>query len=80
MKKSIAVLALALLAAGAASAQERGAVREACKDDFAKYCPNIEPGGGRIRDCMREHRAELSQTCTDAVAAARQQRRQHQEQ
>ncbi len=75
MKKSIAA-ALILLGCSAAYAQDRGAVREACKADMDRLCADASAGGGR-RDCMRSHRDELSQGCKDAIATMRQQRQQN---
>jgi arylformamidase len=31
-------------------------------------CAGVQPGGGRIRDCMKEHRAQLSAGCKMAIA------------
>jgi hypothetical protein len=43
-------------------------MRGACMNDVKSLCGSIQPGGGRIRDCMREHRAQLSITCKAAIA------------
>ena len=45
-----------------------GPLRGACKADIQSLCGSVQPGGGRIRDCMREHRAQLSATCKVAIA------------
>jgi Cysteine rich repeat len=47
---------------------EPGALRGACRDDMKALCGSIQPGGGRLRDCMREHRTQLSSTCKIAIA------------
>ena len=39
----------------------------ACMNDVKSLCGSIQPGG-RIRDCMREHRAQLSNGCKIAIA------------
>ena len=31
-------------------------------------CGSVQPGGDRLRDCMREHRAQLSNACKVAIA------------
>jgi hypothetical protein len=36
--------------------------------DIKTLCGSVQPGGGRIRDCIRQHRAELSVTCKAAIA------------
>ncbi|MEJ0076538.1 MAG: cysteine rich repeat-containing protein [Alphaproteobacteria bacterium] len=43
-------------------------MRSACKPDIQALCASVQPGGGRIRDCMRQHRTELSATCKLAIA------------
>ncbi len=47
---------------------EPGPLQGACKRDMQALCGSIQPGGGRIRDCMREHRLQLSNTCKLAIA------------
>lgn len=37
--------------------------REACNSDAGKFCQGIQPGGGRIRACLKSHKAELSEAC-----------------
>jgi Cysteine rich repeat len=49
-------------------------VREAhaaCKEDISKYCKEIQPGKGRILTCLKEHDANLSADCRDAIKPAR---------
>ncbi len=70
------VFAAAILAPSAALAQG-GPVRAACQGDIQTLCGSLQPGGGRIRDCMREHRAELSATCKIAIADRMLERREH---
>jgi hypothetical protein len=47
---------------------EPGPLRGACGADMKALCGSVQPGGGRLRDCMREHRAQLSNTCKVAIA------------
>jgi hypothetical protein len=48
-------------------AVDMSALRSACGDDVRKLCPNVEPGGGRIKECVLAHKDELSPTCHDAL-------------
>jgi hypothetical protein len=45
--------------------------REACKADVQRFCKDEKPGGGRIRDCLKAHRDELSDGCKTAIKEAR---------
>jgi hypothetical protein len=61
---TIAVIALVPTLAFA----EPGPLQGACKNDMKALCGSIQPGGGRLRDCMKEHRSQLSDTCKVAIA------------
>jgi len=47
---------------------EPGPMQGACKNDVQTLCAGVQPGGGRIRDCMRQHHAQISATCKIALA------------
>jgi len=66
-----ALVATALLATLPALAQERGALRTACQADFARNCPGVRPGGGRLIACFKEKQAQFSQDCRTAMQTAR---------
>ena len=67
---SIAVVACVIGSSTAGFAQnQRGAMREACKADFEKYCPGVQPGGGRIVDCLNKQHDALSEACQKALDA-----------
>lgn len=71
-------LVLALVPASAALAQNEPSppsgdfhqVREACREDIARLCKDVQPGGGRIRECLRAHQDEVSEGCKVAVRDA----------
>lgn len=70
---SLLVIAAGLILPTIAQA-EPGPGRGACLHDVKTLCAGVQPGGGRIRDCIREHRAQLSQECKMAIAERMSQR------
>jgi hypothetical protein len=62
-----AMLALALTTM-AAKAQD-ATVRQACSSDFHSVCSGVSPGGGRIKQCMIDNFAKLSDGCKAAMKA-----------
>lgn len=44
-------------------------LRAACKADGHKFCSSVQPGGGRIIECLNTHKSELSAACQDALKA-----------
>lgn len=41
--------------------------KEACKDDAHKLCKGVQPGGGRILQCLNQHESELSPACKEQM-------------
>ncbi len=46
----------------------------ACQPDLAQFCSQVRPGGGRLKSCMKQHFAEVSPGCKQAIRQARQSR------
>jgi len=44
---------------------------QACHDDVLKFCKDVQPGGGRIVRCLKEHESELSPECKERLAQPR---------
>ena len=38
-----------------------------CRDDLTKFCSNIEPGQGRLIDCINKNDAKVSKRCKQAM-------------
>ena len=38
-------------------------VKDACAEDFKKFCGETKPGHGRKKECMRAHRDHFSAAC-----------------
>lgn len=61
-----AVVASAVIASPVV-AQERGKIAQLCRDDIQKYCSGIQPGGGRLKPCVKENYQKFSDTCKVAL-------------
>jgi hypothetical protein len=42
-----------------------------CRTDIDSKCANVQPGRGRIAQCLADHKDSLSQACTQAITAVR---------
>ena len=43
----------------------------ACRADIQKLCKGVQPGGGRIAACLKQHESEISPGCRENIAKAR---------
>jgi hypothetical protein len=43
------------------------ALKTYCKPDIERLCPNVEPGGGRIKACLMAQKKELTVGCAEAL-------------
>jgi Cysteine rich repeat len=41
---------------------------DACQSDVQQFCRDINPGGGRLAQCLKQHESELSSTCKAELA------------
>jgi hypothetical protein len=44
--------------------------RAACDTDIQKLCLGVQPGGGRILACLKQHKDQVSAVCKQAVLKA----------
>ena len=80
------LLAVAMIqAAGAQTADDAlaslvKAAQAACQGDVQKLCSGVQPGGGRIINCLVQHKDSVSDACKQAAMAAKQAVQQQQQQ
>ena len=43
-------------------------VKEACADDLQQYCASVKVGGGRVAQCLKQHKDKLSTECKTQIA------------
>jgi hypothetical protein len=70
--KNLTLVVFVCAAAAVQSAQadnqpSLAAVQAACSGDAQKLCAGVQPGGGRIIACLKEHRDALSDQCKQAA-------------
>ena len=56
---------LLLAPAGAMAQQTAG--RQACAADIKQLCPEVKPGEGRLKGCVKEHFGQLTASCQTAL-------------
>ncbi len=59
-----------LLVAVSAAYAEPSAMAKACANDIRSVCSDVTPGGGKLRDCVKEHFSDLSSDCQIAIVKA----------
>ena len=69
------MLWMGLAAAPANAAQAQGP----CANDLQKFCRDVQPGGGRIAKCLKEHQNDLSPACKQQIAELKKQVHEFQE-
>src|SRR5580704_13382138 len=64
----VLLVVCAATAVQSALAQDQlAAIRAACAADAQKFCAGVQPGGGRIVACLKEHKDSLSDGCKQAA-------------
>ena len=63
MKSLVCIALVAAAMTSSAFAQSGDGKNSACRADVQKLCPGIKPGGGRIKECMKAHKDEVSDGC-----------------
>ena len=73
LERVLVISAVLLLPASGVTAQMGPSARAAvtaCKPDIARFCSTVQPGGGRIKACMKENLPNLSEPCKEALFQA----------
>lgn len=47
-------------------------LRTYCKADIERLCPNVEPGGGRIKECLLAQKEQMTVGCAQALQKLKQ--------
>ncbi len=69
MKWLVSFAAVAFIVSPGIVFAQTAAERQACQADFEKYCPGVQPGGGRVIKCLSEHLDQLTPQCKSVVEA-----------
>ncbi|MGQ0446483.1 MAG: cysteine rich repeat-containing protein [Beijerinckiaceae bacterium] len=64
--RSAGLITFCLLVAPA-KAQEMEDLKTYCMSDTERLCKGIEPGGGRLIQCLKSHEKEMSVGCAQAL-------------
>lgn len=52
------------------SPSQTAALRAACEADVRSICSGVQPGGGRLIQCLKANPDKVSPPCKDALAKA----------
>ncbi|ATU95825.1 hypothetical protein BLM14_29240 (plasmid) [Phyllobacterium zundukense] len=69
MRFGSSVLSLAIGLFASAAMAQTAAERAACMPDYQKYCSGVDPGGGRIIECLAKELDKLTPECKKVVEA-----------
>jgi Cysteine rich repeat len=69
---SATVTVLAVLAGGILALSHQALAEQPCHPEAQKLCSGVQPGGGRIIACLKQHESELSPQCQKLVAQSKQ--------
>lgn len=63
-------VASVLLMVPVGAMSQGSAVRQACGTEIARHCAGVQPGEGRLRDCVKENFAAFSEPCKRAMLSS----------
>jgi hypothetical protein len=67
----LAAVLIAFCAPQAVQAQggEKGGALASCKADAERICPGVEPGGGKLIGCLKQHENDVTVGCAKELKA-----------
>lgn len=65
---TLGIISLSFLGFVQSAAAFDQAVLTYCKDDVQRLCAGVQPGGGRILQCLKAHKEEMSVGCAQGLA------------
>jgi cysteine rich repeat protein len=57
--------------------QELQMIRANCGPDIQRLCQGVEPGGGRLKECLMQHKEQMSVGCAQTLQKLKAQQGQH---
>ena len=63
------MIALILSVFSTAALAQTAAERAACSADVKAFCAGLMPGGGRLLNCLADHKDKISPACAKVVAS-----------
>jgi hypothetical protein len=70
LRAAIVVTALVVAMSFALAQDMRGQARQACGEDYKRFCAGTSPGDGRIRKCLADNLDKLSEACKQVMNAS----------
>ena len=72
----LVIVTIAMLFATVANAQQLTRqqlmeVRAVCEADLRKFCAGVQPGGGRLAQCLQQNAPSISVPCKEKLIALR---------
>jgi hypothetical protein len=67
MKRAVLLATLSLAVVMPAAAQDSSKPRTACLEDYKKFCQNVRPGKGAIKQCLLAQQDKISSGCKSAL-------------
>lgn len=64
---TVAVLSIAFVAMAQSARAVDDAVLAYCKEDVERLCAGVRPGGGRILQCLKSHKEQMSVGCAQGL-------------